>query len=75
MGPIGWIYISETCNDQAASVCSVAVWLGNLIIVIIAPYLYKATGGAMWLIYASITAVYFLICNVYMKETRGLSEL
>lgn len=50
------------------------MWLGNLVIVMIAPYLYEAAGGAMFLIYASITAVYFVICKVYMKETKGLSE-
>ena len=54
--------------------CAVAVWFGNLVIVIAAPYLYDATGAYMWLIYAVSTLIYFLICAIYMKETKGLSE-
>lgn len=73
-GSIPWIYIAETCNDRAASVAAITNWTGNLIIVIVAPYLYTAANGYMWLIYALfVVASIYMICN-YMKETKGLSE-
>ena len=57
MGAIPWIYIAETCNDRAASVCSVVNWTSNLVIVVVAPYLYQATNGWMWLIFGVIVVI------------------
>ena len=73
-GAIPWIYIAETCNNRAASVCAIVNWTGNLIIVVVAPYLYSTADGYMWLIFGFIVSISIYIICVYMKETRGLSE-
>ena len=74
LGSIPWVYMAETCNDRAASVCAIANFLVIVIVVVIAPYLYSAVNGYMWLIYAAIVAFYFVFVCVFVKETKGLSE-
>ena len=39
-----------------------------------APYLYSATDGWMWLIFGIIVTISMIIIIRFMKETRGLSE-
>ena len=73
-GSIPWIYIAETCNDRAASVGAITNWTSNLIIVIVAPYLYSAANGYMWLIYAMVVIASIVFICIFLKETKGLSE-
>ena len=48
--------------------------MGNLIIVIITPYLYSAVKGYMWLIYSMVALTSIIFFSIFLKETRGLSE-
>ena len=74
LGTIPWIYVAETCNDRAASVCAITNFLSCLIVVVVAPYLYSAVNGYIWLIYATIIAFSLTFVCIFMKETKGLSE-
>ena len=57
-GPIVWIYISEICNDKAASVATTTNWVFTLIISIISPYMLKNWFHAYtWLIIAIASAI------------------
>ena len=48
--------------------------MGNLIVVVITPYLYSAANGYMWLIYAMVDLTSIIFFSIFLKETKGLSE-
>lgn len=56
------------------SVGAITNWTGNLIVVIITPYLYSAAGGYMWLIYSMFALTSIIFFSIFLKETKGLSE-
>ena len=41
---------------------------------IVAPYLYSAANGYMWLIYAMVVVASIAFICIFLKETKGLSE-
>ena len=73
-GPILWLYLSEICNNKATSLNTVVNWVWTLIISLATPVIFKAIGGATWLIFASTCALGLIYVIAYMKETRNLAK-
>lgn len=75
IGPILWVYMSETMTDKGLSIGTLVNWVMTIIIAIITPILLDAIGGWLFIIFGIICVVLGAFSLFVVKETKGLSEV
>ena len=74
LGPIVWIYMSETMTEKGVSLGTLANWIFTIIMALITPTLIEAIGGYLFIIFGGFCFVAGLFCLFIVKETKGLSN-
>lgn len=74
-GPILWLYLAEVCTDKGISMGILANWSANLLVGQMTPYILQACGNYTFLVYGGFCFVATLFVMVFMKETKGLTEV
>ena len=73
LGPVPWVYMSETMTEHGLSLAVSLNWVFTIIIGLITPLLLSAVGGYFFIGNGVFTVVCALFCLFVMKETKGLS--
>ena len=74
LGPILWIYISETLTEKATGLAVFISLFFTIAIGLVSPVMLSKLGGNTFFIWAFFSFVTFLVFLIFMKETKGLSE-
>jgi MFS family permease len=73
LGPVPWVYMSETMTEHGLSLAVSLNWVFTIIIGLVTPLLLSAVGGYFFIGNGVFTVVCALFCLFIMKETKGLS--
>jgi SP family galactose:H+ symporter-like MFS transporter len=74
LGPVPWVYMSETMTENGLSIGITLNWVFTIIIGLLTPILLNRIGGYFFIGNGAFTVVCGLFCLIVMKETKGLSE-
>lgn len=74
IGPILWIYMSETMTEKGVSLGTLANWIFTIIMALITPTLIEAIGGYLFIIFGGFCFACGVFCLFIVKETKGLSN-
>lgn len=74
IGPILWIYMSETMTDKAVSLGAVTNWVVTIIIAISVPSLLNAMEGYLFIVFGVFCGLCALFSIFVVKETKGLTN-
>lgn len=74
-GPITWMYMSEITNDKGTSVATFVNWFFTLIMALFTSSLLDKMHGYLFIMFGLCCAFASLFIALFMKETKGLSEL
>jgi SP family galactose:H+ symporter-like MFS transporter len=73
LGPVLWVYMSETMTERGLSLGVGLNWIFTIIIGLATPILLKKIGGYFFIGNGAFTVICALFCLIIMKETKGLS--
>jgi hypothetical protein len=73
LGPVFWVYISETCSDKGLSIAVITNWAGSFCVSIVVPFMFSAVSAYGFGIFGLIAVAGFFFFLIFMKETKGLS--
>ena len=74
LGPVPWVYMSETMTEAGLSIGVALNWIFTIIIGLVTPILLEKVGGYFFIGNGAFTVICALFCFFIMKETQGLSE-
>ena len=74
IGPILWIYMSETMTDKAVSLGTVANWVVTIFIALLVPTLLDKWGGYLFIVFGGFCALCGFFSLFIVKETKGLTN-
>ena len=74
LGPVPWVYMSETMTEKGLSLGVGLNWIFTIIIGLITPILLDKIGGYFFISNGVFTVICALFCLFVLKETKGLSE-
>ncbi len=74
IGPILWIYMSETMTEKGVSLGTLANWIFTIIMALVTPTLIDAIGGYLFIIFGCFCFACGLFSLFIVKETKGLSN-
>ena len=74
LGPVPWVYMSETMTERGLSIGVGLNWIFTIIIGLVTPILLDKVGGYFFIGNGFFTIICALFCFIIMKETKGLSE-
>lgn len=73
-GPIVWLYNAEIMQDKALTIATGFNWIANMMVGLLSPTLLSKFPVGIYYGYASIALICALVEQLFMKETKGLSE-
>ena len=74
LGPIVWIYMSETMTEKAVSLGTLANWLFTILMALLTPTLLNAIGGYLFIGFGGLCGLCGVFCLLIVKETKGLTN-
>lgn len=74
LGPIVWIYMSETMTEKGVSLGGVTVWVFTIVMALITPVLIDSIGGYLFIIFGFLCFICGLFSLAVVKETKGKSD-
>jgi len=76
-GPIAWMYAAEVAVDTALGLCVLALFLSLLEKAITMEFMVHSAMGApgMFFILGGVTLLGSAFIQIFVKETKGLSDL
>jgi len=76
-GPIAWMYAAEVAVDTALGLCVLALFLSLLEKAITMEFMVHSAMGApgMFFILGGVTLLGSIFVQIFVKETKGLSDL
>lgn len=74
LGPIVWIYMSETMTEKGVSLGTLANWIFTIIMALTTPILIDSIGGYLFIIYGGLCFACALFSLFVVKETKGLTN-
>lgn len=73
LGPVPWVYMSETMTERGLSLGIGLNWIFTIIIGLVTPILLDSIGGYFFISNGLFTVICALFCLFVLKETKGLS--
>lgn len=74
IGPILWIYMSETMTERGVNFGTYINWIVNFVITVITPRAINSIKGWLFNIFGIFCIVGAVFILIIVKETRGLSD-
>ncbi len=74
LGPIVWIYMSETMTEKGVSIGTLVSWFFTIVMALTTPTLLKEINGALFIIFGILSGICALFSLFIVKETKGLSN-
>ncbi len=74
LGPIVWIYMSETMTEKGVSLGTLANWIFTIIMALITPTLIDSIGGYLFIIFGGLCFCCAIFSLFVVKETKGLTN-
>ena len=74
LGPVPWVYMSETMTEKGLSLGVGLNWIFTIIIGLVTPVLLDKVGGYFFIGNGLFTVICAIFCLLILKETKGLSE-
>ena len=74
LGPVPWVYMSETMTERDLSLGVALNWVFTIVIGLLTPILLDKIGGYFFIGNGVFTVICALFCLFILKETKGLSE-
>lgn len=69
-----WLYNAEIMQDKALTVATAFNWIANMMVGYFSPKLLTAIPVGIYIIFAAISISSAALEQIFMKETKGLSE-
>ncbi len=73
LGPVPWVYMSETMTENGLSIGVALNWIFTIVIGLLTPILLNKIGGYFFIGNGAFTVICGLFCLFVMKETKGLT--